>query len=572
MTSRNPNYSPDASAEVVVNDLFLSPRVIDKRAYSELAGEIRELLHQTVGERTALTAALDQAGRADQDFRQREAAQAVNLDLCAKALKKIDEKTARVETILARVDEAAGKLEYFEAQAQTIVNVKVDALEARLEAIQAAASAKTEALEERLRTASREIEQRIDAIRRDAELIVAPTTDHLKSLCARAAALAGTEPGHFGPADPAPGSLGDMIARAESLSRTAEEIVGQLDDSRQRAGHDRAAYEAWLANMQRDLEALERKRVEIGGITGDLTLQAERTLSTLKARVAEQEELVRTRAGEVRDEARRAVDELSHEAERTLASLKTRTAEHEEAARARANELRDDAQRVVAESRQQAESTLASVLARLTQQEEIVTGRAAGLRDDARRSFDDLRNQTEETLAAAAARLSEQDEKITNRSINVRDDARRAIDDLESRLSTVKGEANAALLEVKPRADALITDLQSSIQQAQDAHNTTGLALRLLEKTAAQASATAAQLQPWAAMLAEGAGEQAIPAPIRTIIDSVRSGMQADLSRIAGALRDAAGRAEACAGVVAEPERRATVVIRQPNARAQSAD
>lgn len=568
MTSRNPNYSPDASSEMIVNDVFLSPRVIDKRAYSELAGEIRELLNQTVAERSALTAALDQAGRADQDFRQREAAQAVNLDLCAKALKKIDEKTARVEGLLARVDEAGSRIAQFEEQSQTIVNVKLDALEARVNAIQAAAAAKTEALEERLRSASREIEQRIDAIRRDADVIVAPTTEHLNALCARAAALAGSEPGQFGPVTPTPGSLADLIGRAESLSRIAEETIGQLDESRRRAGQDRSVYDAWLARMQSDLEGLERRRIEIGGATTELTEQAERTLSMLKARVAEQEELARARSGEIRTDARRDLDELAQEAERALVSVRARMTEQEEQCRARVQELRDDAQRTVGELRQQAEQTSSAVLARLGQQEELVTSRAAAVRDDARRTFDDLRQRAEDAASSLGARLSEQEQSAMSRAITARDDARRAIDDLESRLESAKGEASAALLEIKPRTEALMGELRSTIRQAEDAHNTTGLALRLLEKAAAQAGSTAEQLKPWAAMLDSSGGEQSIPAPIRRIIESVRSGMQADLSRIASALREAAGRAETFGTQIDEP----AVTVRQPNARAQSAD
>ena len=39
--------------EVVVNGVFLSPRVIDRRAYGELAGELRDLVERSAAERGA---------------------------------------------------------------------------------------------------------------------------------------------------------------------------------------------------------------------------------------------------------------------------------------------------------------------------------------------------------------------------------------------------------------------------------------------------------------------------------------------------------------------------------------
>lgn len=458
-----PETAPSGLAGVgQAPEIFVSPRVVDRRAFSEMAGELRELIQQAGAERAALVAGLDQAGRATDDFRSREAAQAMNIELCARALKRVEEKLARAEALLAQAADAGKIVEQIDARTGNIVQSKVEALEARVQAIQSAATAHAEALEERLKRATRELEQRIEAVRRDAEAIVAPPTQALTALCGRAAQILGREPGTVGPI--AEGSLGDVLARAQALSMQTTETCERLDRARTISEEHRAAFESWVSGVQSRLAELEDKHRTVG--------TAAHTLSELVGR---------------------ALGEL---------------------------DVRITGQRVAA-------AEIGSIVDRET------------------------------------ARAHEQTSA--------------AVETMRSSLESVRREREAALMELKPQADGVIGQIKDAVKQAQDMHNTTGLALRLLEKASGQASGVLAQLKPWEGLLAGDAGSS-VPAPIQRMIDTVRGGMQSELSEIARALRSAAASAERSAGQVgaisthAEQPAASPVVVRRFTEQVQSAD
>lgn len=291
----------NGTTDVVVNGVFLSPRVIDRRAYSELAGELRELVEKSAAERNTLIAALDQAGRTAQDFQKRETTQNSNIELAARALKAMDERMARVEGLLARAEEQSRLFEQLEGRAGGMIESKVQMLESRLEAVQSAATARTEALEERIRRASRELEQRIEAIRRDAQSIAGPAADALSGLCQRAGAILGREPGASTPA--AGGSLGDVVERAEALTGEVQRVAKTLEDGSER-----------LELSRRLAAELTVRQQEIEGRTEELRTNVERNLEIVRSRLMQQQLELVSRTQTVVDGAQESVQRLEAQA------------------------------------------------------------------------------------------------------------------------------------------------------------------------------------------------------------------------------------------------------------------
>ncbi len=248
---------PIAEQDAAVNGVFLSPRVVDRRAYGELAEDLRDLVRQASSERAAITGMLDQAGKATQELRQREQAQQGNIELTARALKTMDDRSARIERLLIQATEQSKVFEKLESQAATLIDTKIETLESRLQAVTAGATAQAEALEERVRRASRELEQRIEAIRRDATSIAGPAQEALERACERAAKMAGT----------GSGSLGDLVTRGERVAETAGGIASTLESAAARVQQDREA----ISEIQQKAE------------------QVERTLSAARARLDQQQ-------------------------------------------------------------------------------------------------------------------------------------------------------------------------------------------------------------------------------------------------------------------------------------------
>lgn len=249
-----------AEQDAAVSGVFLSPRVVDRRAYGEMAEDLRDLVRQASSERAAITGMLDQAGKANQELRQREQAQQGNIELTARALKTMDERAARIERLLTQATEQSKIFEKLESQAASLIDTKIQTLEARLEAVTAGATAQAEALEERVRRASRELEQRIEAIRRDATSIAGPAQEALERACDRAAKMAGS----------GVGSLGDLVTRGERIAETAGGIATTLEAATARVERDRAAIDEIEAKSrqleQQQAESINKAEEAIDGV------------------------------------------------------------------------------------------------------------------------------------------------------------------------------------------------------------------------------------------------------------------------------------------------------------------
>jgi chromosome segregation ATPase len=349
MSTRVPSRAAHAShnaeggsPEVVVGSgagVFLSPRVIDRRAYSEMSAELRDLVDRSASERASLAAALDQASRCAQDIRQREQSQNTNIELAARGLKTLDERLARVESLLARAEEQSAVFEQLESHAGSLIDAKINILEARLDAVQAAATAKTEALEERVRRASRELEQRIESIRSDAESIAGPAQQALSDVCKRAADLAGREPGMGGP--PARNSLGDMVERAESLAGEVERVTKTLHDGSQRLEASRRIADE-IDARQREIErqatelnaglerSLEDVRTDVAAqhaALEGLTSRAKESLAEQQQIIERNAEIVRSRLAQQQMEMVSRAQTAIDQAQASLQALEARAAE-----------------------------------------------------------------------------------------------------------------------------------------------------------------------------------------------------------------------------------------------------
>lgn len=436
----------DGSPDVVVSEIFLSPRVVDRRAFSELSAELREIVERAAIERAAMVAALDQAGTSLQELRSREQSQQMNLELALRALKTIEEKSGKVEDLLGRAAETSKLFEALDAQADALMNGKLASMEARLDALSAGATAKAEALEERIRRAGKELEQRVEAIRRDAQQIAAPVQDGLLALCERATVLASTQPGR--------GGLGELITRGEQLRHDAERAVRELDAAHERSQIARGTTETWIGETQARLDAISKQRAAVDAETQSNAAQLERSLETIRA---------------------------------TARATQTEAANH-------AQQSIDAARQI------------------MTQFE---------------RSLESLRDQAGSSRLDAELRMRQAIET-----------AQKSIAELEARAASARRAAEASFDELAPRAEIAAAALRETIKQSQDAHNTTALAMRVLDRSQAQMQALMAKLEPWKSMLEEGA--DTVPAPVRKMLESVR----ADLAGVAGALRGAAERVD----------------------------
>lgn len=401
--------------EAVVESVFLSPRVVDRKAFGEMSGELRSLVERAAGERAAMAHSLEQALGAVKTVRESEAGQASNLALAAKAIKGLDERIARATKLIEAAERAGEGVRELEAQSQKIILSKLETLESHAQAAQAAAQARIEALEERIRASNREIEQRLDALRRDAGELIGANVTALHEGVAKAETLT-----------TGPNALRLLVERGESVRDTAESSVRRLEDVQSIASSSRDTMSHLLGELASTMGRVDAQRET-------LAVEADRVRIACK-------------------EAGEAIDQ------RLLAAQ----------------------------------------------------GIALGVAEDARRAADEALQEVKPRVEAAA-----------------REVAAAATD-----AAGVVSEAAQAGMQ-----------LQTIIKQAYDAHNTTGISLRLVEKSKDQIETVLTSLEPWQRWMSGMEGGE-VPPPVKAVLDIVRRELRDELAGIAGVLRQAAAAAE----------------------------
>lgn len=401
--------------EAVVESVFLSPRVVDRKAFGEMSGELRGLVERAAAERNAIAGSLEQALGAVKHVRESEASQAGNLALAAKALKGLDERIAKATKLIESAEAAAAGVRELESQSERIIQDKLAALEARIQAAQAAAQARAEALEERLRSANRDIEQRIDALRRDAASMVGANVTALHEGVAKAEALT-----------TGPNALKTLVERGETVRMSAESAMRRLEDVQTIAASSRETMSGLLSELASVMGRVDAQRETLG-------VEADRVRTACK-------------------EAGANIDQ------RLLAAQ----------------------------------------------------GIAMSVAEDARRAADEAILEIKPRVEAAA----------------------REVADAATDATRVVGEVHQSAEQ-----------LQGLIKQAYDAHNTSSISLRLIEKSTTQVQGLLKSLEPWRVWMDGTPGAQT-PAPVQGLVDIVRRELRGELSQIATALRTAAMTAE----------------------------
>lgn len=239
----------------VVDQIFLSPRVLDKAAFEELSTIARQLIERAAEATKALHASAAQAEQVHQ--RLAEAAPIIESRLtgAGAAITTLDARTAEVRAALIKAAECAARAENAQAQAELIATQGAAKVEARLAAATESGQNTLEnvraAVEVRAReiaeTALRAIEaagQRLEDLETQTSARLTDVVEHatqsindlearlnqltgriatlagaglggIAALCDRATAILGYDPSAPQPAAPSPGSLGERVQKAE---------------------------------------------------------------------------------------------------------------------------------------------------------------------------------------------------------------------------------------------------------------------------------------------------------------------------------------------------------------------
>lgn len=165
-------------------------------------------------------------------------------------LRRADEIEARLEGLLARVDERLAVLDH---QAGGLVEARLDGMQSRLEAISRPAANRADMLEKRLGLVLGQVDDRLRELEQEISGKLRPNLGALTAVVERGAALLGYEPQEGSDVKAlargaAEGSLTALVMRTERLSETAALATKQLDEVRKQADEARNILAESLSN------------------------------------------------------------------------------------------------------------------------------------------------------------------------------------------------------------------------------------------------------------------------------------------------------------------------------------
>lgn len=304
--------------------VFVSPRVIDQRAFDDLSSRLRALIEQAMERQQDLRGALERASSAAATIKAGEIAQQTSMDVAARAIARVEERVLDAERILEKATGVNSAVEDFDRRSLVIIEDKLAVLTERMEQAERASAERAAVVQRGLSEATAALQQRVAGLQVDAQEILAPNLAVLDAACARAAELVGRV---VGSDDILPGSLADLVIRGESVRSAASAAEERLVVLRQQASSAATDLDAGVARANTAADELDKHRDRIASeaslaadaaqrALADVQPQVEAAAGELRALIAESREAHATSAMALRV-TEGALERLSQ----TLASL-----------------------------------------------------------------------------------------------------------------------------------------------------------------------------------------------------------------------------------------------------------
>lgn len=314
--------SSDSMAPRGVQDIFLSPRVVDRQAFNDFSRSLRELIDQAAAGSESLRRSALEAEQARTSLRETIASQQVKLEQSTKLLAQADQKAQQTRKLIEEAGDPAATIEAMRVRLDHLVEEKLAKLIQHVEEGVRDAEGHMVSVGERLAPLMREADRRITSLNGQLDAQLAPSIAGLQRLCERADTIIG-KAGPDGMTDGTEvGGLNNLVIRAERTKDEAALAFRQLDSVREQADQARrilgeALHAAMplideVASVQGHLESTITRATELGKTTQDNISKALATQREVATQTIGQ---LGTESGRLRAELTEAI-EYTHQARR----------------------------------------------------------------------------------------------------------------------------------------------------------------------------------------------------------------------------------------------------------------
>lgn len=435
------------SPSQAVDEVFITPRVIDKRAFEDYSAVLQDLIRDAAGKGQALQTTAVDVKLLGENLR--EAAKEIKgkLETAVKVLPALEQRVGKAEQLLAAAGDPEKLAKQLEKALEGVVSEKFGALERRVNALLDTAEARLTAAQQdaggkvQSHTAEfeayvtgrlAEVQSRVEALQRTAEEKAAAVESQLKGqweeLKARIAAM---EKEVLASADgvraQAQTHLEETLQRVETRGRTVEERCLTAENG----------LKAKLEEARDRINAMEQ---EVLTGTEGIRIRAKAELTGLLNELNERQRMIESRVREVQDRFDQASSGVVAAFGGRAAEVEKELNERLDAAKAKADSLGG------AEAQRFAMAVEAiGQRARLVREEidgSIEQARSAGqaIRDQLAVSLENARSAAENDSGALLAKVNEAVRTAETTLKPLTENARAVVGELETRLERVAPE------------------------------------------------------------------------------------------------------------------------------------
>ncbi|MBX3365639.1 MAG: hypothetical protein KF866_12855 [Phycisphaeraceae bacterium] len=486
------------------DDVFLTPRIIDRLAFEEYAQQLRGLIHQASGEGNALRHALLEVKSFDQSAKAITGELARRLEAVTRLIPAIDERLAKLEALATAAFDQAALARNVEIQVDELIARKLDAAVQQMANVSASFDARCAEVESRLRGAW-------SSSTHDAEQAAAMLAQRV------AQASAELESRMREQVAPAESRLVEASRLAQALLERVEGSLPQLQERIEQAGMQ---IDERLHRVTTGLEKrIEQIKAEVAVATGpaitNLNLLCHRAVDVLgiDPRAAVDADAPPAHPGSLTDIVLRAEHAIEHAA--GMAQQVEQERRHLEACAGRLDRLRQaahDAERAC----ERIEAILAhrradiAAVAAIPGEQELadLAQRATELRDimaDAanhHRAAERAAARTTEALArseALTARLRELEAMMDLAESRVRDamtDAQRQVGEVDGAIAGAAAHMHRTTVELEQRLEAAAARTQAILDDVAQASEPVNRPAREIRATSSEAPPVRSQAKP----------------------------------------------------------------------------
>lgn len=325
--------------EQKAEEVFISPRVLDGRAFEEYSNTLRSLIEDAESRCEALRRAAGEVRGLGQGLRDATQELGKRLEEGVRCVSTLETGTDKLEALLNRAaekaeatEQAGSRLDEMAEASLSRARTQIDALvveaekrlndaaEARLSRTEAAcerlegllariepmrerADALEADLEPRLERLSQWLRTQVESVRTTAEQAVAPTMTALNEAADRASAL-------VDPADAGKGRLAEAVDRAERALGSLGDLEARLGGLKQAAEESLAAMNEGLGQNSDRLAALAREHETLSKSIEGIETGCRETETMLESQATRMRELTEAPLQRFAEEAGRVCKEL----------------------------------------------------------------------------------------------------------------------------------------------------------------------------------------------------------------------------------------------------------------------